>query len=361
MLLSDFDFQLPSELIAQQPVIPRHDARLMVYDRARDTVTHATVKDLPGLLPLGSLLVANNSKVRKARLYARYLDTDIEVILLEHMGESTYRCLLGGKGLKAGSDMSFFSDSGRMKEIPLAATVTHVEPKPAMTTFLLTFAAAGNLEDLIERHGHVPLPPYIHAEDPKESHYQTVYAKELGSAAAPTAGLHFTESLLKSLKEAGHGWEEITLHVGLGTFLPLRSAEITQNVLHTERTYLSPEVKDCLNQAKEARTSIIAIGTTSTRTLESHFVDGSFAAGSSDTDIFIYPGYSFQAVDGLFTNFHLPKSSLLLMVAAFIGNRPGTSHMASEVQMITKIQELYALAIKHRYRFYSFGDAMLIL
>jgi S-adenosylmethionine:tRNA ribosyltransferase-isomerase len=362
MLLSDFAFHLPPELIAQEPVLPRHDARLMVYNRALDTVQHATVRDLPHILPSNSLIVANNSKVRKARLYARFEHKEYEVVILDGVGENIYRCLIGGKGLAISTVLTFYSDTERTNPVPLTATVLGQDISPVMTTYQLQFDSKNlPIEDAFEKYGQIPLPPYIQAKNNSNSHYQTLFAKEIGSAAAPTAGLHFTEELLHELTEVGHTWEEITLHVGLGTFLPLRQEEITSNSLHTEMTYLSPSLSGQLTRAKVQSKSVVAIGTTTTRTLESHYRNGAYVPGALPTNIFIYPGYTFSSVNCLFTNFHLPKSSLLLMVAAFLGNTLQGIVTLTEQEMTQKVQELYAVAIAEQYRFYSYGDAMLIL
>ena len=362
MLLSDFDFHLPPELIAQEPILPRHDARLMVYNRAQDTVQHATVRDLPELIPPHSLVVANNSKVRKARLYARSESRNYEIVILEKIQDSLYSCLIGGKGLTRGTVLQFFTESNRIEAVPFTATVIAQNISKVMTTFQLLFTSEEYLiEAAFERYGHTPLPPYISRKDTKDAHYQTLFAKELGSAAAPTAGLHFTTELLQEIESAGHQWSEVTLHVGLGTFLPLRETDVTSNSLHTEMTYISDTLSKHLTHTNQTSQPIVAIGTTTTRTLESHHQNGAYLSGALSTNIFLYPGYVFNSVDCLFTNFHLPKSSLLLMVAAFIGNtRKGNVGMA-ESEMCEKIQKLYATAISKRYRFYSYGDAMLIL
>lgn len=361
MQLRDFDFILPQELIAQHPAVPRDAARLLVYNRREDSIQHAQVKDLASFLPAKSLLVANNSKVRAARLHAHPLgkEQEIEVVILEAVQGALYRCLIGGK-VKLGMQLSFFHQG---RSIPLSAEVSLVEPDSAMTTYQLHFNHEGAaLEKMFSHYGEMPLPPYIQERSSTPEQYQTVYAQHLGSAAAPTAGLHFTPSLISSLQQQGFEWAEVTLHVGMGTFLPLRQESIEANHLHTEHAHISVQTAQQLNIVKKERRPIVAIGTTSTRTLESHTANSTITPGWSDTNLFIYPGYLFQSVDILLTNFHLPKSSLLLLVSAFLGNAPQSQTLHLEpAEMIKRLHRLYAEAIKERYRFFSFGDAMLIL
>ena len=354
MRLSDFSFELPPELIAQAPIEPRDQARLLVCDRLSDTISHRRVADLPDILPQKSTLVANNSRVRHSRLWA---NGKVELLLLEPVPEG-YRCLVGGK-VHDGDMLEIFTDATRKTPTQLRAEILRREDNPAMSTYIIRLSGETDLEGAIERIGEAPLPAYIQGQESRPEQYQTVFAKELGSAAAPTAGLHFTPELLERLRAAGMGWEEVTLHVGLGTFLPLRQDEVEANHLHVEHGYVSPEVAQRLNQTDSP---IITIGTTSTRTLESHWRDGKIQSGWQDTDLFIYPGYVFGPENGLLTNFHLPKSSLLMLVAAFLANHP-TEHrlIHTPEEAVALLQRLYAEAIKERYRFFSFGDAMLIL
>lgn len=349
MQVSDFDYHLPKELIAQTPAVPRDSARLLVYNRQRGELHHKHISDLPDLLP-PSVVVANNSKVRRSRLWGITSDEkEIEVFILEPLRKNEYRCVLGGTRHKKliKQSIKLFSDPGRTTLLDLKAEVLGSIPGPGMITYHLVFSGVDDIEAALEENAELPLPPYITERASSDGQYQTVYAKELGSSAAPTAGLHFTPQLIQKLEESGKQWNEITLHVGLGTFLPLRENEISANRLHHERCFVSEETALQVNGVLPT----IAIGTTSVRALESHCQNGHVVSGWKETDIFIHPGYQFQCVDGLLTNFHLPKSSLLLLVAAFIG-----TNSARDILL-----QLYAEAVKEHYRFFSFGDAMLIL
>lgn len=354
MQLSDLEYHLPSELIAQNPIEPRDEARLLVYERKTDQTTHSLVKNLPDFLDSNYLIVANNSKVRRARLLGQNEQAkSIEILILEPLSIG-FECLLGGFKPKIDSWLSFgegFFWGKIIKQIP----------DPNMSTFQVEFYGKDQKEKLsgleldllLETYGQVPLPPYIHQSNSQAERYQTIFAKELGSAAAPTAGLHFTPELISHLDNQGIDWLEVTLHVGLGTFLPLRQSEIAQNRLHTEQTFISESTATLLNKTNK---KILSIGTTSTRTLEAHTQNGEVKSGWQATNIFIYPPYKFQTVDALLTNFHLPHSSLMLLVAAFIGQDQLDANQA-----ILKLKELYQLAISEQYRFFSFGDAMLVL
>ncbi len=358
MQLSDFSYNLPEELIAQNPVEPRDSARLLVYTRATKEIQHRTIRDLPSILPSHTLLVANNSKVRHSRLLATRADgREIEILILKHVGDSTYQCMVRGRNIQLGEDVTCILSSNAS----LGARIVGKDDHSAMQTYQIIFnAPQENLEAVFEQYGHVPLPPYITDSQAPDERYQTVFASELGSAAAPTAGLHFTAELLETLRNAGYEWEEVTLHVGMGTFLPLRDTHIESNILHTETTYISPETAETINSQKTAGHTILAVGTTSTRTLESHS-NPEIISGELETNMFIYPGYEFKTVSALMTNFHLPQSSLLTLVSAFIGNSSeGTLTMSTE-EMIAELQRIYAIAIEEKYRFFSFGDAMLIL
>lgn len=361
MTVSDFDFHLPKELIAQNPAEPRDSARLLVYDRLADTISHHQVRDLPTLLVGPTQLIANNTRVRHSRLFASYNQHPIEVLVLEPISGNRYRCIIGGK-VRSGATLHFQTSKTDAKPLDLVGIVVDEEPHEAMTTFVVSFETEQDLETLFEQYGQVPLPPYITQSTARPEQYQTVFAGETGSAAAPTAGLHFTPELIEQLKQGGHSWEEVTLHVGMGTFLPLRKENITDNILHHEATFIDPTTAHHINQAKEKGLRRLAIGTTSTRTLEAHTIDNHVQPGWLSTNLFIYPGYSFKTVNALLTNFHLPKSSLLLLVAAFIGNHPEHNQVIlTETEMLKRLHRIYQEAINQQYRFFSFGDAMLIL
>lgn len=362
MKVADFSFNLPPELIAQNPVEPRDQARLLVFDRLANKVYHQKVADLPSLLPAHSVLVANNSKVRRSRLWAQLDTRPIEILIIEPVGPHQFRCLIGGRRIKQGSLLTIYSDQSRHHPTNLTATVTQKEEGENMATFILTFEGTTDLEAAFAQYGETPLPPYITNSTSPPERYQTVYAQELGSAAAPTAGLHFTPELIEQLRVHGMTWEEVTLHVGLGTFLPLRQETVEENHLHHEQSSITSATASILNQTSKNAQAIIPIGTTSTRTLESHWHNDALQPGWQSTNLFIYPGYIFQTCNGLLTNFHLPHSSLLLLVAAMLGNHPHERRLIkTPEEMATQLRELYALAIAERYRFYSFGDAMLIL
>ena len=363
MRLSQFDFILPPELIAQRPAMPRDSARLLVYERATDSIRHSHVRDIGCFLPTGSLLVGNNSRVRHARLFARRTDgKQAEIMVLEQIVGNTYRCLLGGKGIANGERLEVYAEDSLTNASRLSATVNRREDGNSMHTYVLEFDSPDEpLEAAFQRLGHAPLPPYIKEEAADPERYQTVFASKLGSAAAPTAGLHLTQELLASLRDQAIGWAEVTLHVGLGTFLPLRNDDLDVNRLHSERTEICRESADAINLALQEKRLVIAIGTTSTRTLESHWHNGAVQAGEQATELFIRPGYPFKAVNGLLTNFHLPKSSLLVLLSSFLANdATGTTVMGAD-ESVTRLQRIYAEAIAKNYRFYSFGDAMLVL
>lgn len=357
MKLHDFDYHLPKELIAQSPSVPRDQARLLVYNRRTQQIKHALVTDLPNIIPQKMIIVSNNSKVRQARLKAQNSKgKPFEILILKKLSDHTFQCVIGGHGLKVGSLLT-------LKNAPIQLQVQAIENDPEMQTYILQFISSeakplANLESILEEYGETPLPPYIKSPIASPEQYQTVFAKELGSAAAPTAGLHFTPELIKKLQNQGHIWREITLHVGLGTFSPLRFDEVERNNLHLEYTDITPETADLIN----AKTNpVLAIGTTTTRTLEAHTQSNRVLAGELETDLFIYPGYSFKTVRALMTNFHLPHSSLLLLVAAFLGNDQNGNVILSEKGMTKTLKEIYEEAVKEKYRFYSFGDAMLII
>jgi S-adenosylmethionine:tRNA ribosyltransferase-isomerase len=345
MLLSEFDYDLPADLIAQEPATRRDGSRLLVVERRTGQLSHHTFTDLLHLLPQDALLVFNDTRVIAARLHGRKESGGkIEILLLRRCageGEEWEVLCKGGQNVRAGSSVSFTSD---LRAEWLDA--------PHDGHGVLRFFPRGDFSTLLERIGSVPLPPYIkraaysHPED--RERYQTVYARHPGAVAAPTAGLHFTAALLDALQQRGIETVFITLHVGPGTFLPIRAEQIEAHQMEEEEYDISEQAAARLNHAKQTGQRIIAVGTTSTRALEAACTpEGAITAGRQRTNLFIYPGYRFRVVDGLLTNFHLPRSTLLLLVSAFAGR--------------DVIRHAYAEAIAQRYRFYSYGDAMLIL
>lgn len=336
---SDFNYDLPKELIAQTPVYPRDSSRLMVYDRSTDKVEHEHFYDLTKYLKKGDLLVVNNTKVLPARMYS-YTEHGgkVEILLLKRINLTEWEVMVKpGKKAKEGVTL-VVSD-----ELSLT-----VNSRTESGGRIVTFHFDGVFEDIISRLGEMPLPPYIHEKLKDQDRYQTVYAKEPGSAAAPTAGLHFTPELIEKLKGQGVEFAEIELQVGLGTFRPVKVENVLEHKMHTER-YLVPEAAaEKINAAKREGRRVIAVGTTSVRTLETVADENGFVKPcSGETSIFIYPPYKFKCVDALITNFHLPESTLIMLVASLVGK--------------DKILELYNLAVSERYRFFSFGDAMLLL
>ncbi|AET66601.1 S-adenosylmethionine:tRNA ribosyltransferase-isomerase [Desulfosporosinus orientis DSM 765] len=340
MNVSDFDFELPEELIAQHPAEPRDTSRLMVVDRKSGDITHHTFRDLSSLLHKGDILVLNNTRVIPARLIGEKEGTQvkIEVLLLKRLELDLWEALVKpGKRLKVGQKVSFGNGllMGELREI-----LDNGNRK-------IYFQFSGVFETILDQLGEMPLPPYITAQLEDRERYQTVYAKEQGSVAAPTAGLHFTPELLEELREKGIEIVEILLHVGLGTFRPVKVEDIREHTMHSEYYRVDPEAAQRINQGKQEGRRIIAVGTTAARTLESACNQGKVIPGEGWTDIFIYPGYSFQVIDALITNFHFPKSTLVMLVSALAGR-----------ELILKA---YGIAVKEKYRFYSFGDSMLIL
>ena len=340
MRTSDFDYKLPQELIAQTPVSPRHNSRLLVLDRETDTLEHAGFWQIERYLRAGDLLVINETRVIPARIYARKQPGGgkAELLLLEKQDAQTWTALGGGKGLSVGRKLTI--EGG-----PEAEVVAVLDGPKRAVRF------SEPIEPFLGQVGHVPLPPYIHTHLDDPERYQTVYARTPGSAAAPTAGLHFTPALMDKLKDTGIKFARLTLHVGLDTFAPVTENDPSEHKIHTEWCELSPETAIAINAAKAAGGRIIAVGTTSVRTLETAArvaPEGRLVAPfSGPTDLFILPGYSFKAVDAMVTNFHLPKSTLLMLVSAFAGGE--------------RVLRTYALAVEKSYRFFSFGDAMLIL
>ena len=340
MNVSEFDFNLPESLIAQHPVEPRDTSRLMVVNRDHETIDHHTFRDLVPLLKSGDVLVVNNTRVIPARLIGVKEGTEvkIEVLLLKRLELDVWEALIKpGKRLKLGQKVHF--GQGILEGV-LEGILENGNRK-------IVFNYAGVFETILDLLGKMPLPPYITAQLEDQERYQTVYAKERGSVAAPTAGLHFTPELLDQLRKKGVEIVEILLHVGLGTFRPVKVDDIRDHEMHSEYYRVDLEAAERINCAKREGRRVIAVGTTAARTLESVGKDGKVIAGVGWTDIFIYPGYSFQIVDALLTNFHFPKSTLVMLVSALAGR-----------ELILKA---YEIAVQENYRFYSFGDAMLIL
>ena len=342
MLKKDFWYDLPKELIAQEPAAPRDAARLMVLSQKDDSIRHKVFRDLPEFLEPGDLLVVNNSKVLPARIVGVKQPTGAvcELLLLRQVKGDQWECLAKpGKRMQPGTKVSFGDGS-------LTAVVDEtMEDGNKYVTF---YYDTETLYEKLDEFGKMPLPPYITKQLEDQSQYQTVYAKELGSAAAPTAGLHFTPELMDTLRAMGVGIAEVTLHVGLGTFRPVKVEDVLEHEMHSEYYVVEPEQAAIMNETKKNGGRIIAVGTTSTRTLESVTDEnGVIQPKSGWTKIFIYPGYTFKAVDCLVTNFHLPESTLIMLVSALMGK--------------DLVMESYAEAVKERYRFFSFGDACLFL
>ena len=340
MKTHDFFYELPDELIAQTPLQQRDASRLLVLDRVSGEVKHRHFYDIIEYLRPGDCLVMNDSRVLPARLLGhRPTGGAVEVLLLRDLGDKKWECLCKpGRKMQPGNEVIFGDGE-------LSATVTQVLDDGNRVA---EFHYEGIFLEVLERLGKMPLPPYIKAELADQERYQTVYSREVGSAAAPTAGLHWTEDLLEKARNKGVKTAFVTLHVGLGTFRPVKAEEITEHHMHSELCMLSAETADILNETKRNGGRVICVGTTSCRTLESLVnEDGTFEEKSKWTEIFIYPGYTFKAMDGLITNFHLPESTLVMLVSAFAGRE----HVLSA----------YEEAVKERYRFFSFGDAMCIL
>ncbi len=335
----DFWYDLPEELIAQTPLAKRDNSRLMVLDRVDGTVLHRHFFDITEYLQPGDCLVMNDSRVLPARLLGhRPTGGAVELLLLRDLGDRRWECLAKpGKKLQVGQDVIFGDGE-------LTAVIKEVCDDGNR---IVEFCYEGIFLEVLERLGKMPLPPYIKAELQDQERYQTVYSREVGSAAAPTAGLHFTNELLDKIRAKGIRTAFVTLHVGLGTFRPVKAEEITQHHMHSELCMISGDTAKILNETKASGGRVICVGTTSCRTLESLVnEDGAFEARSRWTDIFIYPGYTFKAMDGLITNFHLPESTLVMLVSAFAGKE--------------NILNAYRQAVDEKYRFFSFGDAMYI-
>ena len=338
-LKSDFYYDLPEELIAQTPAEPRDSSRLLVYDRNTKNVEHAVFRDVTKYLKAGDVLVVNNTKVLPARMYAHTQNGGaVEVLLLKRLDLDKWEVLVKpGKKCQRGRKLKISDE--------LSLTVEDITESGER---IVRFEYDGVFEEIIGRIGNMPLPPYIKSKLEDKSRYQTVYAKTDGSAAAPTAGLHFTPELLQTLKDKGVQIVNVLLHVGLGTFRPVKEEVITDHKMHSEYYEISAEAAEAINRAKSEGRRVIAVGTTSVRTLESVADEKGFVkACNGNTEIFIYPPYKFKAVDCLITNFHLPESTLIMLVAALTGRE--------------EILSLYKLAVEKRYRFFSFGDAMMIV
>ena len=339
MKKSDFYFDLPEELIAQTPLERRDASRLLLLDRETGEITHKHFYDLPDYLNPGDCLVLNDSRVLPARLMGNRLTGGaVEVVLIRDLGDGKWECLTRpGRKTRPGTELTF---GGGL----LTATVTDALEDGNK---VLQFQYDGIFLEILDQLGKMPLPPYIKAELQDRERYQTVYSREIGSAAAPTAGLHFTEELLDRIRAKGIKVCFVTLHVGLGTFRPVKEEDILDHVMHSEYCVIPEETANIINETKAAGGRVIAVGTTSCRTLESFTEpNGTVLAKGGWTDIFIYPGYTFKCIDALVTNFHLPESTLIMLVSALAGRE--------------HILNAYATAVKERYRFFSFGDAMFI-
>lgn len=342
MKKSDFNYDLPEELIAQTPVEPRNHSRLMKIDRASGEIIHARFYNLCEYLKKGDLLVLNDSRVLPARLYGEKKGTGsfIEFLLLEQRGDKLWEIICRpGKKAREGAEFTF--GDGK-----LSAVVVEVKEDGNR---LVKFKCDGNFYSVLDEIGQTPLPPYITKKLEDKERYQTVYSNELGSSAAPTAGLHFTKEMLTDLQSRGINLAFVTLHVGLGTFRPVKEERVLDHKMHTEHYELSGETARLINKTKAEGGRVIAVGTTSCRTLESVAAEngGNIVPSEGDTGIFIYPGFEFKVLDGLITNFHLPESTLIMLVSAFLG--------------YDKTMNAYKTAVEEKYRFFSFGDSMMIV
>jgi len=341
MKVSDFDYYLPEELIAQDPLEKRSNSRLMVLDKESGDVTHRHFYDIKEYLKPGDCLVINNTKVIPARLYGSRVGSGgkVEILLLKRHSDNVWECLVKpGKKARPGMEISFGEGLLMGKIIDIVDEGNR----------LIEFSYEGIFEEILDQLGQMPLPPYITHELKDKDRYQTVYAKYDGSAAAPTAGLHFTKDLLEEIKAMGVNIAEVTLHVGLGTFRPVKADDVLDHHMHSEFYMVSAEAANLINETKAKGGRVISVGTTSTRTLESAAAeDGTLKETSGWTEIFIYPGYKFKVIDGLITNFHLPQSTLIMLVSALAGQE----HVLSA----------YETAVEEKYRFFSFGDAMIII
>ncbi|MBR3804447.1 MAG: tRNA preQ1(34) S-adenosylmethionine ribosyltransferase-isomerase QueA [Clostridia bacterium] len=336
---SDFYYDLPEELIAQTPVYPRDSSRLLHYDKKTGELKNRIFRDILDIFQKGDLLVVNNTKVLPARMFSYTKNGGkVEILLLKRFSLTEWEVMVKpGKKAKEGALLTV------NEELSLT-----VKSRTESGGRIVDFHFNGVFEDIISRVGEMPLPPYIKEKLSDQERYQTVYAKNLGSSAAPTAGLHFTPELISALKDKGVEFATVELKVGLGTFRPVKEEDLTNHVMHTEWYEITSENAEIINKAKREGRRVIAVGTTSVRTLETVADDNGFVrAQSGDTSIFIYPPYKFKCVEGLITNFHLPESTLIMLVSAFLTRE--------------KVMEIYNYAVSERYRFFSFGDAMLLL
>ncbi len=342
MRTSDFDYELPLGYIAQSPLEKRDQSMLMILDRKSGEIRHGIFNEVGNYLKAGDILVINETRVIPARLFARKLPSGgrVEILLLRKLDTRTWEALVGGKGLTQGKQLQVEAIKTGDRA-PLAVIEAVLEGAERVIRF------DEPLELLFPKIGFVPLPPYIHTRLTDPERYQTVYARTTGSAAAPTAGLHFTSELIEGLKSAGIGFATVTLHVGLDTFAPVTENDPVKHKIHTEWCRITQEAADLINQAKSQGGRVVAVGTTSVRTLESAAKDGKLKAFEGPTSLFILPGYKFQIVAAMITNFHLPRSTLIMLVSAFAGRE--------------RVLNAYEEAKKANYRFYSFGDAMLII
>ncbi len=339
MRTRDFWYDLPEELIAQTPLEKRDTSRLLVLNKQSGEVTHRHFYDIVSYLKPGDCLVLNDSRVLPARLLGhRPTGGAVELLLLKDLGNRQWECLAKpGRKLQAGQEVIFGNGELTAKIVSVSEDGNRI----------VEFFYEGVFLEVLSQLGKMPLPPYIKAELQDQERYQTVYSREVGSAAAPTAGLHFTQDLLDQLRESGIQTAFVTLHVGLGTFRPVKAEDISEHHMHSELCMISEETAQLLNETRRKGGRIVCVGTTSCRTLESLVNDdGTFSAKSRCTDIFIFPGYQFKAMDALITNFHLPESTLVMLVSAFAGRE--------------NVMNAYNTAVKEKYRFFSFGDAMLI-
>jgi len=361
---SDFDYYLPEPSIAQTPLEPRDSSRLLVLNRQSGKLEHRIFREIREFLNPGDLLVLNQTRVIPARIYARKpTGGKVELLLLRRKDDLTWECLVGGKGMTVGKTVLLESDDSRHRDAKAGDFAVHAEIVGILNGSERLVKFSEPIEPYFPKVGNVPLPPYIHEKLDDPERYQTVYAKEPGSAAAPTAGLHFTPRLLEELKAKGVNTAYVTLHVGLDTFAPVTEDDPEEHKIHTEWCQVTQETVDAINATRANGGRVIAVGTTSVRTLESAGMenresenvpesrfpnpDSHISPFSGPTSLYILPGYQFTLVDAMITNFHLPKSTLIMLVSAFAGQE--------------KILETYETAIKEGYRFYSFGDAMLIL
>lgn len=341
MKTSDFYYDLPEELIAQTPVEPRDSSRMLIYDRAKKEISHKHFYDVIDYLNEGDTLIVNDSRVLPARIYGTKIPTgaNVEFLLLKQKEEKVWETLVKpGKKARTGDKFSFG------KGIMTATVIDVLEDGNR----IVQFECENNFFETLDKIGQMPLPPYIHEKLKDKERYQTVYSHELGSAAAPTAGLHFTKELMEKIKDKGVNIGYVTLHVGLGTFRPVKVDDVTTHKMHSEHFEVPKETADLINKTKENGKRVIAVGTTSCRTLESVAEKyGEVVPCEGWTDIFIYPGFEFKVLDGLITNFHLPESTLIMLVSAFAGYE--------------ETMEVYKTAVEEKYRFFSFGDSMCIL